>query len=105
MAPVAGERTAYIVSVCQSSLNHLGAAWVAWVSYFEQLCLWLRLSLSETSRSYLQDLEQGQWNDIVDYSIKLPGVASPVLSSLPKMRSLALLYAASRSSRDNLQYQ
>lgn len=32
----------------------------------------------------------------------LPGVASPALSELPNMRSLALRYAASRSSRDSL---
>ena len=35
--------------------------------------------------------------------ICVPGVQSPLLSSLPNMRSRALAYAASLSSRDNLQ--
>ena len=39
---------------------------------------------------------------MVHECLKVPGVASPVLSSLPNIRSLALLYAASRSSRESL---
>lgn len=63
----------------------------------------MRLNSTETSRFHLRCLQQ------ILVSRKkpkagpgLPGVASPPLSSLPNIRSLALLYAASRSSRDSL---
>ena len=69
---------------------------------------WLARSLVETELERDISLPSSISEPLVSKGLhkssesSLPGVTSPAFSSFPNMRSLALLYAASLSSRDNL---
>lgn len=74
------------------------------------LLLWPDLSLVDTELERDISLPSSVSTELfadgfmlAKYGGIIPGVASPLFTSLPKMRSRALLYAASLSSLDNLE--